>query len=54
MDVDGGMAGDIYDSMAAGVSNAAVVVAFLSQMYQDSENCQVSEQKQAIHCEIHA
>jgi hypothetical protein len=42
MDVDGGMAGDIYDSMAAGVSNAAVVVAFLSQRYQDSENCQVS------------
>ena len=54
MDIDGGMAGDIYDSMAAGVSNAAVVVAFLSQRYQGSENCQVSEHTQALHCEIHA
>lgn len=34
MDVDGGMAADIYDSMAAAVSKAAVVVAFLSQKYQ--------------------
>lgn len=32
---------DIYDSMAAGVANAAVVVAFLSQRYQDSVNCQL-------------
>ena len=27
------------DSMAEGVENAAVVVCFLSQKYQDSENC---------------
>eukprot|EP01046_Picozoa_sp_COSAG06_P029309 COSAG06_NODE_2708_length_6408_cov_2.142970_1_plen_1860_part_00 len=41
MDVDGGMNVDIFDSMAQGVSNAAVVVAFISQRYQDSENCKL-------------
>ena len=39
MDISGGMGSDIYDSMAAGVSNASVVTAFMSQKYQDSENC---------------
>jgi cytochrome c-type biogenesis protein CcmH/NrfF len=32
---------DIYDSMAQGVSKAAVVIAFMSQRYQDSENCRL-------------
>jgi hypothetical protein len=41
MDVDGGMNVDMFDSMAQGVSNAAVVVAFISQRYQDSENCKL-------------
>ena len=41
MDVDGGMQVNIYDSMAQGVSNAAVVIAFISQRYQDSENCKL-------------
>ena len=35
----GGMAGDIYGSMAEGVSNACVVVCFMSQKYQESPNC---------------
>jgi hypothetical protein len=40
MDTQGGMAsGDIYDDMAAGVSNASVVVCFMTQQYQSSENC---------------
>ena len=41
MDIDGGMQQDIYESMAAGVENAACVVCFLSQKYQDSENCKL-------------
>ena len=41
MDIDGGMQVDIFDSMAQGVANAAVVVAFISQRYQDSENCKL-------------
>eukprot|EP01046_Picozoa_sp_COSAG06_P021451 COSAG06_NODE_1614_length_8932_cov_4.428507_1_plen_1634_part_10 len=41
MDVDGGMQQDIYESMASGVENAACVVCFLSQKYQDSENCKL-------------
>ena len=41
MDIDGGMQHDIYESMAAGVENAACVVCFLSQKYQDSENCKL-------------
>ena len=40
----GGMAGDIYGSMAEGVSNASVVVCFLSQKYQESENCRLELQ----------
>eukprot|EP01048_Picozoa_sp_COSAG05_P021122 COSAG05_NODE_3791_length_1835_cov_1.131336_1_plen_549_part_01 len=41
LDIDGGMEIDIYDSMAAGVQNAFCVVAFTSQRYQDSHNCQL-------------
>ena len=40
MDVDN-MAVDIYDSMAAGVQGAGVVVCFMSQKYQDSPNCKL-------------
>ena len=39
MDVTGGMQVDIYDSMAEGVTNASCVVCFMTQGYQDSENC---------------
>ena len=39
MDVDGGMQADIYDSMAEGVTNAACLVCFMTQAYQDSANC---------------
>ena len=39
MDTQGGMSTDVYDSMAEGVSNAAAVVCFMSQKYQDSPNC---------------
>ena len=39
MDIYGGMDTDIYDSMADGVSNASVMVCFMSQKYQESENC---------------
>ena len=41
MDVGGGMKTDIYDSMAEGVENAAVVICFMNQSYQESENCQL-------------
>ena len=41
MDIDGGMQHDVYESMAAGVENAACVVCFLSQKYQESENCKL-------------
>ena len=40
-DIDGGMQANIYDSMAHGVSKAAVVIAFIDQRYQDSENCKL-------------
>ena len=33
------MKADIYDSMAEGVSNAACLVVFMTQAYQDSANC---------------
>jgi hypothetical protein len=39
MDISGGMDMDIYDSMAKAVSNASVVVCFMSQAYQNSSNC---------------
>jgi hypothetical protein len=39
MDVSGGMAADIYDSMAEGVKHAAVIICFMSQQYEDSKNC---------------
>eukprot|EP01052_Picozoa_sp_SAG31_P034448 SAG31_NODE_4028_length_3651_cov_36.316160_3_plen_751_part_00 len=41
MDITGGMGSDIYESMAEGVSNASVVVCFMSQKYQDSQNCKL-------------
>ena len=40
MDIDGGMKGDVFDSMAEGVENAACIICFIDQSYQDSENCQ--------------
>ena len=39
LDIDGGMHTDIYDSMARGVGNAAVVVPFLTEKYEKSKNC---------------
>eukprot|EP01046_Picozoa_sp_COSAG06_P014490 COSAG06_NODE_900_length_11658_cov_9.850852_4_plen_1819_part_00 len=39
MDVQSGMGADIYDGMADAVSNACVVVCFMSEKYQQSENC---------------
>ena len=35
MDVDGGMQVDVYDSMAKAVSNAAVVICFMTQRYRE-------------------
>jgi hypothetical protein len=40
-DVAGGMQNDIFDSMAEGVSGAAVILAFLAPSYQRSENCKL-------------
>eukprot|EP01045_Picozoa_sp_COSAG04_P031121 COSAG04_NODE_5644_length_1542_cov_0.813583_2_plen_220_part_01 len=40
----GGMVGDIYGSMAEGVSNASCVICFMSQQYQDSDNCRLELQ----------
>ncbi|CAF1517256.1 unnamed protein product, partial [Didymodactylos carnosus] len=40
MDINGGMSANIYQCMAEGVENANVVVCFLTQKYQNSENCQ--------------
>jgi len=39
MDIEGGMSGSIHNSMAYGVENAAAVVAFMTQKYEDSANC---------------
>ncbi|CAF4029252.1 unnamed protein product [Rotaria sordida] len=39
MDVKGGMGEHLLDSMAAAVQNSAAVVCFLTQKYQDSQNC---------------
>ena len=39
MDINGGMGVDVYESMAEAVSNASVVVCFMSQKYQESPNC---------------
>eukprot|EP01046_Picozoa_sp_COSAG06_P043972 COSAG06_NODE_5849_length_3246_cov_5.579600_1_plen_1082_part_11 len=44
MDIHGGMGTDVYGSMAEGVSNASVVVCFMSQAYQDSPNCRLELQ----------
>ena len=40
MDVDGGMQRDLFESMAEGVEGAACVLTFLTQKYQDSDNCE--------------
>lgn len=37
MDIDNGMQSNIYDSMAAGVSGAMAVVAFMNAAYEASE-----------------
>ena len=42
------MGADIYESMASGVSNAVVVVCFMSQKYQDSENCMLVRRLPAL------
>jgi len=39
MDIEGGMSGNINDSMAFGVDNAIVVCPFMTQKYSDSKNC---------------
>lgn len=39
MDIEGGMSGNINDSMAFGVDNAAVICPFMTQSYQESKNC---------------
>ncbi|CAF3311485.1 unnamed protein product [Rotaria socialis] len=39
MDIKGGMEEHLLDSMAAAVQNSAAVVCFLTQKYQDSQNC---------------
>ena len=39
MDIRSGMGADIYEGMANAVSNASVVVCFMSQKYQASANC---------------
>eukprot|EP01051_Picozoa_sp_SAG22_P002544 SAG22_NODE_115_length_19315_cov_10.458368_5_plen_1113_part_00 len=44
MDVDNGMQSNIYDSMAAGVSGAMAVVAFMNAAYEASENCRLELQ----------
>eukprot|EP01052_Picozoa_sp_SAG31_P067364 SAG31_NODE_26155_length_447_cov_1.051724_1_plen_116_part_10 len=41
MDISGGIGNDIYQSMADGVQNAAVVLAFMTRKYQDSDNCKL-------------
>ena len=41
MDIDGGMKNDIYDSMAEGVQDAACLICFMTQAYQDSVNCKL-------------
>jgi hypothetical protein len=41
MDIDGGMRSDVYDSMAEGVQNSWVLAAFMTQRYQDSQNCKL-------------
>jgi len=39
MDVEGGISGNINDSMAFGVDNAVILVSFMSAKYQESKNC---------------
>lgn len=51
MDIQGGMAGNINDSMAQGVDGAAVVCPFMTTKYQDSKNCK-KELNYADHMEV--
>ena len=39
MDIKGGMSGSINEAMAEGVENAACILPFMTQAYQDSKNC---------------
>lgn len=39
MDIEGGIKGNINDSMALGVDGAAVVCPFMTAKYQESKNC---------------
>ncbi|XP_019130430.1 uncharacterized protein LOC109142154 [Larimichthys crocea] len=39
MDIEGGVAGNINDSMAAGVEDAVVICPFMTPAYQASRNC---------------
>jgi len=39
MDIEGGMAGSINESMAFAVENACVVVPFMTAAYESSDNC---------------
>lgn len=41
MDIDGGMRSDVYDSMSEGVSGSAAVICFMTQKYEDSQNCKL-------------
>ncbi|CAF3321366.1 unnamed protein product [Rotaria socialis] len=43
-DIQGGMKQNIYESMADGVENAAVVCCFMTPDYQKSENCKLELQ----------
>ncbi|CAF0972774.1 unnamed protein product [Adineta steineri] len=40
MDIHGGISFNLFQSMADGVENAAVVVCFMTQKYQNSRNCE--------------
>jgi hypothetical protein len=44
MDIAAGMQADLYDSMAAGVQGACVVLCFMTEKYQESDNCKLELQ----------
>jgi hypothetical protein len=41
MDIDGGMKIDVFDSMAEGVTGAAIILCFMSDKYENSQNCKL-------------
>ena len=41
MDIDGGMKIDVFDSMAEGVTGAAIILCFMSDEYENSQNCKL-------------